>query len=55
MYNEMSRNSFGRFADHPLFRHRPMASQFMWWNWKEEFEFDAKGNITDIPSGNGGW
>lgn len=55
MYNEMSRRSFGRFANHPLFRYRPMSSQFMWWNWKEKFLFDNQGNITDIPDGNGGW
>lgn len=55
MYNEMSRRSFGSSANHPLFRFRPMASQFMWWNWKEEFMFDAQGNITDIPGGGGGW
>jgi hypothetical protein len=55
MYNEMSRRSFGRFANNPLVRWRPMRSQFMWWNWKEKFKFDAQGNVIDIPSGGGGW
>jgi len=54
MYNEMSRRSFGVFSNHPVFRFSKMSSQFMWWNWKEEFMFDAKGSITDIPPGSGG-
>jgi RHS repeat-associated protein len=55
MYNEMSQRSFGRFADHPLFSWRPMRSQFMWWNWKEEFGFDTQGNVRELTGSGGGW
>ena len=43
----MSRRSFGRFATNPMFSHRPMNSQFMWWNWKEYIIFDNKGGFKD--------
>ena len=39
MYNEMSEGSFEKFAKWPIFWGRPMASQFMWWNWKEYVKF----------------
>ncbi len=55
MYNEMSRRSFGRFANYFVFRYRPMASQFMWWNWKETFKFDSLGNIVEDNSVERGW
>ena len=47
MYNEMSRRSFGQYANHWYFRGRPMPSQFMWWNWKERIKFDSKGRFVD--------
>ena len=47
MYNEMSRRSFGRFADHWYFRKRSMRSQYMWWNWKERITFNGKGEYHD--------
>ena len=47
MYNEMSRRSFGRFADHWYFRKRSMRSQYMWWNWKERITFNGKGVYHD--------
>jgi RHS repeat-associated protein len=46
MYNEMSRRSFGRFADHWGYSWRPMKSQFMWWNWKEYIRYDENGNVA---------
>ena len=55
MYNEMSERSFGRFAEHWYFRHRPMASQFMWWNWKTSFEFDGEGGFVDVKEANNEW
>jgi hypothetical protein len=45
MYNEMSKRSFGRFATEWPFANLPMRSQFMWWNWKEKFNFDKWGNV----------
>ena len=52
MYNEMSETSLGRFAW--LFGDRPMAPQFMWWNWKVVVEFDSKGNVTNLPASSSG-
>ena len=48
MYNRMSRQSFGRFADHPVFRLSGMQSQYMWWNWKESVEWKS-GAVRVIP------
>jgi hypothetical protein len=39
MYNRMSRESFGRFADNPYFRKSRMDDQYMWWNWKEDLSY----------------
>ena len=47
MYNEMSRESFGDFANHWYFRKRSMRSQYMWWNWKERITFNGKGVYHD--------
>ena len=52
MYNEMSSRSFGRFAHEWPFEGLPMRSQFMWWNWKERFNFDSDGNLEPIYRGN---
>ena len=49
MYNEMSKKSFGRFAERWYFRWLPMATQYMWWNWKMDFTFNKKGHYYDIP------
>jgi RHS repeat-associated protein len=49
MYNEMSKKSFGRFAKRWYFRWLPMATQYMWWNWKMDFTFNKKGHYYDIP------
>jgi hypothetical protein len=35
MYNAMDRDSFGRYASHPLFAASGMERQYMWWNWSE--------------------
>ena len=48
MYNEMSRQSFGRFAKHWYFRNSSMQSQFMWWNWKERINFTSNGSYSDV-------
>ena len=48
MYNEMSRRSFGLFANHWYFRNCSMQSQFMWWNWKERINFTSKGSYSDV-------
>jgi hypothetical protein len=52
MYNEMSARSFGKFAHRWPFEGRPMRSQFMWWNWKEKFNFYESGNIEPAYRGN---
>jgi RHS repeat-associated protein len=49
MYNEMSKKSFGRFAKRWYFRWLPMATQYMWWNWKMDFIFNKKGHYYDTP------
>jgi hypothetical protein len=49
MYNRMSRQSFGRFADWPVFAGCVMANQYMWWNWSEEYNFS-----TGASGGSGG-
>jgi hypothetical protein len=33
MYNSMDTDSFGRFANHPVFAACGMKRQVMWWNW----------------------
>lgn len=48
MYNNMSRQSFGRFASHPAFRLSGMRSQYMWWNWKESVDWKS-GTMRVIP------
>jgi hypothetical protein len=55
MYNEMSRRSFGRFANQVPFRWSSMDSQYMWWNWKEKFEFDSSGRVTKITRNSSQW
>lgn len=47
IYNSMSEKSFGKFAKMLIFRHLPMASQHMWWNIKDTFEFSADGLTYD--------
>jgi hypothetical protein len=56
MYNNMSKRSFGRFADHPAFALSGMKSQYMWWNWVESVEWTS-GAVKTVPraSGGGGW
>ena len=44
MFNDMSKQSFGKYA--PYFPTLPMASQIMWWNWKESFTFDHFGRLS---------
>lgn len=49
MYNNMSKRSFGRFANHPVFRlSSGMRSQYMWWNWKESVHWSS-GTMRIIP------
>jgi RHS repeat-associated protein len=55
MYNNMDQRSFGDYA--PYFKYltpAPMKDQYMWWNWKEDIEYDSKGNYKNIASGSGG-
>lgn len=52
MFNEMSARSFGRFAHQWPFEGLPMRSQFMWWNWTEQFSFDSNGRIEAQYRGN---
>ena len=47
MYNEMSKRSFGKFADRRPAKWTQMKLQFMWWNWKEEIKFDSNGKLSD--------
>ena len=56
MYNSMSRRSFGRFANHPVFFLSGMATQYMWWNWVESVEW-TRGMVRTLPSATsgGGW
>jgi hypothetical protein len=55
MYNSMSKKSFGRFADHPVFSVSGMKSQYMWWNWVENIEWTS-GSVKTVPkTGGGGW
>lgn len=35
MYNAMTRQSFGRFANDPVFSQSGMKAQYMWWYWTE--------------------
>jgi RHS repeat-associated protein len=55
MYNEMSRRSFGRFAERWYFRRLPMASQYMWWNWSLKIKFNGKGEYYDLQTSDAAW
>ena len=55
MYNEMSRRSFGRFAERWYFRWLPMASQYMWWNWSLKIKFNGKGEYYDLQTSDAAW
>ena len=44
MYNEMSRNSFGKFASHPAFALSGVKTQYMWWNWVETVDWSSGNN-----------
>ncbi|NJN47873.1 MAG: hypothetical protein HC808_16910 [Candidatus Competibacteraceae bacterium] len=52
MYNAMDKQSFGKFADDPVFALCGMKRQYMWWNWKEKW-----GNppVVVPKQGPGGW
>jgi len=50
MYNSMSRRSFGRFADDPVFALCKMKTQYMWWNWSEQVDWSS-GTIRTVPKG----
>jgi hypothetical protein len=39
MYNPMSRQSFGRFADDAVFAASGMKTQYMWWWWRETYQW----------------
>jgi hypothetical protein len=56
MYNAMSRRSFGRFAEHPVFALCGMRTQYMWWNWVENVNWTS-GVVRTVPraAGTGGW
>lgn len=49
MYNSMSKKSFGRFADNPVFFACGMKTQYMWWNWVERVEWTT-GTVLKVPS-----
>jgi hypothetical protein len=53
MYNNMSRHSFGRFANDPVFSACGMKSQYMWWNWVDSIEW-SKGLVNTLPKTVGG-
>jgi len=54
MYNQMSRQSFGRFAKY--FPFAGQASQHMWWNWTEKYNWgDGSTGGSDNSSGGGRW
>ncbi|MBK8261206.1 MAG: hypothetical protein IPK80_07670 [Nannocystis sp.] len=56
MYNSMSKRSFGRFADHPVFSMSGMATQYMWWNWAEYVEWSSGLVRTKLsPMDKNGW
>lgn len=57
MYNSMSKKSFGRFANNPVFALSGMETQYMWWNWVEEISWDSSGKVKTIPrpTQNSGW
>jgi hypothetical protein len=48
MYNSMSRRSFGKFASHPAFSVSGMATQYMWWNWVENVDWNG-GTMKTVP------
>ena len=56
MYNAMSKRSFGRFAEHPVFALCGMRTQYMWWNWVESVDWSS-GAVRNVPRapGTGGW
>jgi hypothetical protein len=56
MYNSMSKRSFGRFADNPVFVACGMKTQFMWWNWVEYVDWSS-GTVKTLPktTSGGGW
>ena len=49
MYNNMSRHSFGRFANEPVFAACGMRSQYMWWNWVDTIDWSA-GTVMTLPN-----
>ncbi len=58
MYNSMDRDSFGRFADHPLFALSGMERQVMWWSWSEPCSWGpvvTPGGGTGHGGGSGRW
>ena len=48
MYNNMSKRSFGVFANDPVFFACGMKSQYMWWNWEDSIEW-SRGLINTLP------
>lgn len=52
MYNNMSKRSFGQFADDPVFALSGMKSQYMWWNWKESVDWTS-GTMRVLPKSGG--
>lgn len=52
MYNSMSKRSFGRFADEPIFKLCGMKTQFMWWNWVENVDWSS-GTLKSVPKAAG--
>ncbi len=54
MYNNMSKRSFGQYADHPAFKLSGMESQYMWWNWKESVDW-SNGVMRVVPKSTGDW
>jgi hypothetical protein len=39
MYNPMSKQSFGKFANDPAFAASGMKTQYMWWWWTETYQW----------------
>ena len=55
MYNNMSKRSFGKFANEPVFAACGMKSQYMWWNWVESIDWSGGTVVTTATAATGGW
>lgn len=54
MYNAMDQESFGKYADHPVFSMSGMERQYMWWNWSESHSWGGGSSGGSSSGGSGG-